>query len=101
MTATKYQAELEVVMNEFEEHAKICTVTCFDNESCLNSRCYHVETFHGVVGVDDQLHMADLLINDVGKIALIQEVNEKVDTISSDLHRHRKLKEHFSTIIPN
>lgn len=77
----------------------IRAVTGDNKGSCLNTRRYYVKKHHRFLGVIDQTHVADLLINDVGKYPWIKDVIDKVANLISDVHHHRKLEEHLRNIM--
>lgn len=72
VTATAYQAELDAVMKQLGRHGTIFAVTSYNTTSCLNAIRYYAESFHGVVSINDEAHVADLLMNDYFKISSIK-----------------------------
>lgn len=93
MTALEYQKEVESIMNAFGGHDKICAVTTDNTSSCKNARKLYQEKHKGVVGVNDQAHIADLLLKDLYKsLPWFAEIIDKVTTLNGDLLSHPKLR---------
>jgi len=49
------------------------------------------EKYQGLVGVNDHFHVADLMMEDIGKLPWIAEVIGSVSNIALDTFKHRKL----------
>lgn len=78
-------------MNKWGGHCRICAVTSENTVACLNARIY-AEKYRGVVSVNDEAHVADQLIPDVGKLSWVRDILRLVSTVARVFQRHRKLK---------
>lgn len=96
MTASQYYREIETVLTDFCSFSNICAITSDNTSACRNARALCEANNDGVVSVNDQAHIADLLMEDIGKIPWIKAVIDKVAAVNADLHRHRKMKVLFT-----
>ena len=94
-----YQKAIKGVMDGFGGHRRVCEVTSDSASSCLVARRIYAEKFDGIVGVNDQAHIADLLMEDVASLPWVKEVLEKVDGFCTYLHKHRTVKKIFKSVL--
>lgn len=99
MTAEQYQLQVASVMEEFGGHNRVCAVTSDNTSACLIARKMYAEKYSQVVSVNDQAHVADLLMEDVAKLPWMAKVVKAVNSIASELHRHRKLTEKYRQVM--
>ena len=102
--AEKYVEIIERVMSSFQgqRHSAFTGVNGIVSDSaraCVKAKnllaCKHV----GLVMVQDQAHVADLLMSDLGKITRVEEVLSKVNNIVQALRSNRKLLSRYKDLI--
>jgi len=57
------------------------------------------EKYQGLVGVNDHFHVADLMMEDIGKLPWIAEVIGSVFNIALETFKHRKLLARLKLLI--
>lgn len=98
LNAMEYKSQVDDVLTEFGIADKICAITTETTSSCRNARKLCQEHHKNVVSVNDQPHIIDLAMQDIGKIKWISSVISKVCKVNSTVHRYSKLKARFEHV---
>lgn len=83
-------------MNYFGDHSRICAITSENTDTCVKSRGFYARKHKGVVSVNGQAHVIDLLIKDIGNKEWVKHVLIYVKQISDAVHSSQKLKALFT-----
>ena len=86
-------------MESFGGHERICAVVSDSAASCVTARRIYTEKFEGIVGVNDQAHIADLLSEDIGGIAWVRKVLDQINGVCSYIHTHRTIKKIYKNVM--
>lgn len=93
--AERYQTDIEAAMNEYGVHEHIYAVTSDNTQSCVNARRIYEAKYVRLVSVNDQAHIADLLMDDICMASWLDDIVKKNSNVAMELHQLRKLKEKF------
>ena len=95
MDSSAYITVVENVIAKFGGMHRICAITSDSAQCCVNAKNAVMRAYPKLVGVQDQAHVADLLMKDVGSVGWIKEVLEKVSFTSKCVRGKKKLLARF------
>lgn len=91
MGAAEYVRIIERVMTEYGGLRRICGVASDSARACVNARDSLSRKYRGLIGIQDQAHVANLLMKDIGKLAFVKDVLDKVNMLAVETKGKRKL----------
>lgn len=81
MNSEQYFLEVNIVVSEFNIKSNMCAVTSDNTLCCRNAQEMFQKSYGAVVSVNDQCHIADLLMEDCCKLTWLHSVIEAVSSI--------------------
>lgn len=100
-TAQKYVRIVEEVMEEYGGMDRVAGVVTDNTSSCRVARDTLESKYPHLVASQDQAHVADLLMKDIGDIQWVEEALETVAPISSVLRSHPKMHQRVRALVDN
>lgn len=97
--ALEYFNTLQRTVEQYGMDGRICAVTSDNEQSCINARRMFTEAYGGSWSVNDQSHVADLIIENVAELDWMEDVIESVSHIVSTVHSHKKLKNRLAECV--
>ena len=97
--AREYVCIIEKVLSQFGLGNRICAITSDNTQACINAREMFASEHPGCFSINDQSHVADLLIENVSELEWIGTVIERVSHIVTIVHSHKKLKARLNECI--
>lgn len=96
MTADAYVELVESVVKKFCDHKSICSITIDSARACKKAREAYENKCHGMISINDQAHIGNLLIKDICSLPWIKEVTDTASNINMTVHHFSKLKLRFA-----
>ena len=98
-TAEYYRNKALEVVSKWFDIRRLAGVVTDNTGNAKNARESIMNSTYGVVASQDQAHVADLLMEDIGDIEWIAETLDSIVTISVYIRRFRKVKERVNQLI--
>ena len=90
--ASGYIRILESVLQKFGGMDRICAVTSDSAQCCVNARNALTERYPKLVGVQDQAHVANLAMQDIGRLPWVKEILDTVAWVTAETRVKIKLR---------
>ncbi|PXF44360.1 hypothetical protein BWQ96_05880 [Gracilariopsis chorda] len=96
--AALYAGLCQEAIAEYGDIQRVCAVVGDNTSSCIKAKELLFQKYTHLVSVQDQPHMANLLMQDIGDISWVKEVLSIVSTVIADLRNHPKLYSRFKDL---
>lgn len=90
--ADAYVRLVEAAMEKFGGMGRICAVTSDSARCCQNARDSLTAKYPRLVGVQDQAHVANLLMQDVGRLGWVKTVLDRITAVTTETKQKVKLR---------
>ena len=98
-TADYYRDRAFEVIGKWFDIRRLVGVVTDNTSNVKNAREFIMNNTYGVVASQDQAHVADRLMEDIGEIAWISETLDAIVSVSVYIRRFRKVKEKVNQLI--
>lgn len=99
VTSIKYQRAVEEEVVIYGGCDRVCAVKSDNTAAFMNDRTLYAEQCSGIVSVNHQTHVAELQIDEAGKLPWLKEFVDVVCEVSSEFHGQRKIKELYRIVV--
>ena len=99
MGPADYLQIVEKTLDSYQIGDRVCAITSYNIQSCINTRQLFASRNRGSFSVNEQSHVADLLIENVSELGWMATVIDKVGHIVTMVHSHKMLKARLTECI--